>query len=117
MDRRQAFPWVAAKGGPAWLRVDFAQPATLNHITWHNGSSVPADYTVEVLRPDGEWQRVAHTEDRVPRNDDTRAASQVKLKNLSAEQTQALVSLIATIRKTEGELNRLAAGPHPHASQ
>ena len=116
VDRRQAFPWVAAKGGSAWLRVDFAEPATLKRITWHDGSSVPADYTIEVQRPDGEWQRVAHTEDRLPRNDDTRAASQVKLKNLSAEQTQALVSLIATIRKTEGELNRLAAGPQIYAA-
>ena len=116
VDRRQAFPWVAAKGGAAWLRVDFAEPATLKRITWHDGSSVPADYTIEVQRPDGEWQRVAHTEDRLPRNDDTRAASQVKLKNLSAEQTNALVSLIATIRKKEGELNRLTAGPQIYAA-
>ncbi|MEO1861499.1 MAG: DUF1549 domain-containing protein, partial [Verrucomicrobiia bacterium] len=66
VDRRQAFPWVAAKGGSAWLRVDFAEPATLKRITWHDGSSVPADYSIEVQRPDGEWQRVAHTEDRLP---------------------------------------------------
>ena len=116
VDRRQAFPWVAAKGGPAWLRVDFAQPATLNHITWHNGSSVPADYTVEVLRPDGEWQTVVHTEDRLPRNDDTRAAGQLTLKNLGAEQTKSLVTLIATLRKTQGELRRLAAGPQIYAA-
>ncbi len=116
VDRRQAFPWVAAKGGPAWLRVDFAEPATLNRITWHNGSSVPADYTIEVLRSDGEWLTVAHTEDRLPRNDDTRAANAVKLKNLSAEQTKALVTLIATLRQTQGELNRLAAGPQIYAA-
>jgi len=116
VDRRQAFPWVSAKGGPAWLRVDFAKPVTLKRITWHNGSSVPVDYTIEVLRPDGEWQRVSHTEDRLPRNDDTRAASQVMLKDLSTEQIKALVVLIATIRKTQGELNRFVAGPQIYAA-
>jgi len=116
VDRRQAFPWVAAKGGPAWLRVDFAELATLNRITWHNGSSVPAYYTIEVLRPDGEWQTVAHTEDRLPRNGDTRTANAVKLKNLSTEKTQALVALIASIRQAQRELNRLAAGPQIYAA-
>ena len=116
VDRRQAFPWVSATAGPAWLRVDFAEPATLNRTTWHNGSSVPADYIIEVLRPDGEWQTVAHTEDRLPSNYDTRTANQVKLKDLSAEQTKSLVKLIASVRKTEGELNRLVAGPQIYAA-
>ncbi|HJN88920.1 MAG TPA: DUF1549 and DUF1553 domain-containing protein [Verrucomicrobiota bacterium] len=116
VDRRQAFPWVSAKGGAAWLRVDFAQPVALNRITWHNGSSVPVDYTVEVLQPDDGWQTVVHTWDRLPRGDDTRAAGRVTLKNLTAEQTQVVVTLIAEIRRTEGEISRLAEGPQAYAA-
>ena len=116
VDRRQAFPWVSAKSGAAWLRVDFAQPVALNRITWHNGSSVPVDYTVEVLWPDGGWQIVVHTRDRLPRGDDMRVAGRVTLKNLTAEQAQVVVTLIAEIRMTKAEISRLAAGPQTYAA-
>ena len=116
VDRRQSFPWVSSKGGSAWLRVDFAKPETLNRITWHNGSSVPADYTLEVLRPDGAWKTVAYTEDRLPRNDDTRGADKVRLKGLTPEQTKSLVALIAAGRAKAAELARLTAGPQIYAA-
>ncbi len=116
VDRRQAFPWVSAKGGAAWLRVDFPKPITLNRITWHNGSSVPADYTIEVLRPDGAWETVAHTADRLPRNNDTRGADKVKISGLTIEQTKSLVALIATGRAQAAQLARLTAGPQIYAA-
>jgi hypothetical protein len=116
VDRRQAFPWVSAKGGPAWLQVDFGKPEMLNRITWHNGSSVPADYTIEVLRPDGAWQTVAHTADRLPRNNDTRGADKVKLKGLTPAQTKSLTALIAAGRAKAAELARLTAGPQTYAA-
>ena len=116
IDRRQAFPWVSEQSGPAWIRVDFSKPVTLNRTTWHNGSSVPADYTIEVLRPDGKWRQIAHTGDRLPRNDDLRPADHVKLKGLSTKQIESLVALITNVRKTEAELNRLSAGPQVYAA-
>ena len=116
VDRRQAFPWVSAKPGPAWIRIDFPKPVKLNRITWHNGSSVPADYVIEALRPDNQWQTLAHTEDRLPRTDDTRAADQVKLKGMDTAQTKNLVAHIGQLRAAINELNRLSRGPQIYAA-
>ena len=116
LDRRQAFPWVSEKTGPAWIRIDLPKPVRLNRITWHNGSSVPADYLIEVLSPDKEWQPVAHTEDRLPRTDDTRSVDQVRLKGLDTNQIKVLVSHVAKLRTAINELNRLARGPQTFAA-
>ena len=73
VDRRQAFPWVAAKAGPAWVQVDFAQPERINRVAWENGSSAPASYVLQILPPDSDtWIQVAESSDRLPRESDTR---------------------------------------------
>ncbi|HBU59052.1 MAG TPA: hypothetical protein DEB48_04330, partial [Verrucomicrobiales bacterium] len=107
VDRRQSFPWVSASGGPAWFRIDFPKPVTLQSITWHNGYSVPADYIIEVLRPDDVWQTVAHTNDRQPRIDDTRPPDKVKLSNLNKLEIKEMMALIGQLRKAQAELNQL----------
>ena len=93
-DRRQAFPRVSEKVGPAWIRIDFPKPMQLNRITWHNGSSVPANYLIEILNPNKEWKTVANTEDRLLRTDDTRSVDQVRLKGLDTNQIKELVSSV-----------------------
>ena len=116
VDRRQSFPWVSASGGPAWFRIDFPKPVTLQSVTWHNGSSIPADYIIEVMRPDEVWQTVAHTMDRQPRIDDTRAPDKVKLNGLDATQVKTLMAHISQLRAAQAELNRLSAGPQTFAA-
>ena len=116
VDRRQSFPWVSASGGPAWFHIDFPEPVTLQSITWHNGSSVPADYVIEVLRPDDVWLPVAHTRDRLPRTDDQRAPATVKLTGLDADQVKALMAHIGQLRTAQRELVRLNAGPQTFAA-
>ncbi|MED6314829.1 MAG: DUF1553 domain-containing protein, partial [Verrucomicrobiota bacterium] len=116
VDRRQSFPWVSASTGPAWLRIDFPKPVTLQSITWHNGSSIPADYIIEVLRPDDVWQTVAHTKDRQPRIDDTRPPDKVKLSDLNESEIKEMVALIGQLRMAQAELNRLSTGPQTFAA-
>ena len=116
VDRRQSFPWVSASGGSAWFRIDFPKPVTLQSITWHNGSSVPADYVIEVLQTDDVWLPVAHTRDRLPRTDDQRAPAAVKLTDLDADQVKALMAHIGQLRKAQRELTRLNAGPQTFAA-
>ena len=110
-DNRQSDPWVAKAVGPAWIRVDLAQVAIIERIVWHRGPSMLADYEIEVLPPGEptrvEWQRLAHTEDRLPRLDDIRPATDVSLKSLSTAQTENLLLLIATVRDQTTELARL----------
>lgn len=117
IDRRQAFPWVSAKGGPAWFRIDLAKPSTINRIVWHNGSSVPVDYEIEVL-PEGSdvWKRVADTHDRFPRIDDMRAAKDVKLTGLTPKQVSEIFAITGALRKTESERGRLVRGPQVYAA-
>ena len=119
-DNRQSDPWVAKAVGPAWIRVDLAQVAIIERIVWHRGPSMLADYEIEVLPPGEptrvEWQRLAHTEDRLPRLDDIRPATDVSLKSLSPAQTENLLLLIATVRDQTAELARLSAGPQVYAA-
>ena len=119
-DNRQSDPWVAKAVGPAWIRVDLAQVAIIERIVWHRGPSMLADYEIEVLPPGEptrvEWQRLAHTEDRLPRLDDIRPATDVSLKSLSPAQTENLLLLIATVRDQTTELARLSAGPQVYAA-
>jgi len=116
VDRRQSFPWVSASAGPAWFRIDFPKPVTLQSVTWHNGSSIPADYIIEVLQPDDVWQTVAHTKDRQPRIDDTRAPDKIKLTGLDAAQVKTLTAHIGQVRVVQADLNRFSAGPQTFAA-
>ena len=117
VDPRQAFPWQAAQSGAAWIRVDFPQPVHLDRVVWHSGSTVPVDYTIDVLPPDETaWQTVATTVDRLPRIDDVRSAKQVQLAGLAADEAKRLLAITAAIRSTERERDRLAAGPQVYAA-
>lgn len=117
VDRRQAFPWVAEKSGPAWIRVDLSEPKTVERVVWHSGSTVPADYEIEVLPVGSDsWKKVADTNSRLPRIDDTRAAKQVQLTGLTEKQVQKILEKVTAIRNTEREQARLAAGPQVYAA-
>lgn len=116
-DRRQAFPWEAAAAGPAWVQVDFASPVWVERIVWDQGSSVPADYVLQLLSADsGRWISVADTGNRLLREDDTRGAEHVLLRGLSQESIVQLVAKIGQLRDARAELNRLAAGPQVFAA-
>lgn len=116
VDKRQAFPWVAASGGDAWIQVDF--PATgIERVVWHAGSSFPADYEIKVRRAEtGDWHTVAHTQNRMPRTSDRRSPESVTLEGVSAEQIQSLFGLLSRIRNTQSELSRLSNGPQVFAA-
>lgn len=118
VDRRQAFPWVSAKGGPAFIRVDLPKASTIDRIVWHYGSSVPVDYEIEVL-PEGtdSWKRVAHTQDRLPRVDDTRDAKDVKIAALSSKQIGEIFGKIVAIRNMKSQQTLLREGPQVYAAR
>ena len=116
VNRRQSFPWVAASAGPAWFSINFPKPVRLQSVTWHNGSSIPADYVIEVLRPDNVWQPIADTTDRLPRTDDRRAPDKVKLSGMDADQVKSIMAHIGQLRKAQRELARLNAGPQTFAA-
>ena len=117
VDPRQAYPWVSAHDGPAWFRIDFKEPAAIDQITLHRGSSMPADYVIDVLASDSdEWFEIAHGRDRLPRIDDTRKIDAVTLGSLSSDDIQPILDLLAAIRNAEGNLARLAAGPQVYAA-
>ena len=117
VDKRQSYPWVAAKQGPAWFRIDFKEAATIERVTLHRGSSMPADFVIEILSPgSNEWQELVHTRDRLPRVDDTRKGEDIKLVSVSSDDSQEIVDLLAAIRRARSELARLSAGPQVYAA-
>ncbi len=117
VDRRQAFPWVAKTGGPAWVQVDFAETATIDRITWERGSSVPVDYKIEVLSSNDEWTTVAETKRRMPRVDDVRKAEQVTIAGLGSDEVKGIIQAGARLRNAQRELSRLSAGPQVYAAK
>ena len=123
VDRRQDFPWVARDAGPAWIQIDFANPETIDRIVWDRGSSVPADYVVKTLvaadqngSADDRWRVVVDTGGRWLREDDTRAAENVRLRGLSADDVKAVVQINAQIRAARAEVLRLTSGPQVFAA-
>lgn len=117
VDKRQSYPWVAAKKGPAWIRIDFKEAKMINQVVFHRGSSMPADFVIEIQAPGSDgWREIIHTRDRLPRNDDTRKAAAVKLAGVSPGETAALLKLIASVRGAEAQLSRLSAGPQVYAA-
>ncbi|MCO8123567.1 PSD1 and planctomycete cytochrome C domain-containing protein [Stieleria sp. TO1_6] len=118
IDRRQAFPWVAAQRGPAWLEIQLPGPTSIDRITWHGGASIPLDYYVQVHDPrSGRWITVATTDDRLPRIDDRRSAAEVAIRGMNPDQTTSLYKLLARIRARESELRRLSDGPQTYAAK
>ena len=117
VDKRQAYPWVSAKGGAAWVRVDLKVPQTIHKVVWHRGRSLPVDYVIEILPAEGDdWLEVAHTRDRLPRTEDVRKAEELQLSEVSEAESKKLVSLLAAIRKAEGNVRRLSSGPQTYAA-
>jgi hypothetical protein len=117
VDRRQAYPWVAAQPGPAWIQITFDEPAKIDRVTFQRGSTMPADFVIEVM-PLGssQWREVIHTRDRLPRMDDTRGIDAVRLVSLSDDETKQILKLNADLRRASGELARLSAGPQVYAA-
>jgi mono/diheme cytochrome c family protein len=117
VDQRQAYPWIAAQHGPAWFRIDFPRPVSIDSVNWHRGSSTPVNYVIEVLSPGlEEWVEVAHTRDRLPREDDRRTVAELNLDALTKEDTQVILDRTAAIRNVEGQFHRLSAGPQVYAA-
>ncbi len=117
IDSRQAYPWVAAHSGPAWVQIDLAQPTTLSRIVWHAGRTTPVSYELKVrIAGSDVWQTVAHTRDRLPMTIDRREASEMNLTGVSEEDVGRLVKLLAEIRAQQSEVSRLAAGPQTYAA-
>ncbi len=118
VDKRQAFPWVAARGGAAWLQIDLPRTETIDRVVWHRGRTLPVDYEIDVLLADdvGTWLNVTHTRDRLPRVDDQRQATAVTLAGLSSTQVEQVMKKTAAVRSTEQELARLSAGPQVYAA-
>lgn len=117
VDKRQAFPWVAEESGPAWFRIDFKGPATVDRVVWHRGGTTPSDHVIEILPPGSDqWREVAHTRDRLPRIDDIRKPDTVRLASLPPEEVKAIVDQIGAIRRAEGALSRLSKGPQVYAA-
>ncbi|MGY8643524.1 MAG: DUF1549 and DUF1553 domain-containing protein [Verrucomicrobiales bacterium] len=116
-DKRQAFPWVSAKPGQAFIEIKFAKEETIERVVWHRGSSMPADYLIEVLPPHSkEWKTVGHALNRLPRTDDTRAAEKMMIVTSLEIDTQQITTLTAAIRKQQADLARLSAGPQTYAA-
>ena len=118
VDRRQAYPWVAAQSGSAWIRIDFRETSSIDRVIWHRGSSMPADYTIELLEPGSDaWVPLIHTRKRLPRVDDTRSVDRLRLSLPSQTQIQTIHQQNAAIRATRQHLARRQAGPQVYGAR
>ena len=64
--------WISDEQGVGFARIDFAEPATVDRITWGRdrlggfADRLPTIYRVELLSSDGEWVEVADSTTRRP---------------------------------------------------
>ena len=116
-NRRQAYPWVSAQSGAAWVQIDLAKPATLSQIVWHAGRTTPISYELKVREVDSdEWRTVAHTRDRLPMTIDPRNVKAMQLSDVPKDEVEKLVALLTEIRAKQTDVARLAAGPQTYAA-
>ncbi len=117
VDRRQAFPWVAAKSGPAWVQVDFEKSEWVNRVAWDTSGSIPVDLLVEVHDSNrDQWITVASSRDRMLRTDDTREVGSIVVSELSRAQVSECMGINRKIRQTQSALARTSAGPRVYAA-
>ena len=107
-DRRQAFPWVAARPGRAWVQIDLARPSNISKVRWHSGRSTPTSYQLKARDAETrEWRDVAHTDDRLPMTADHREARDMQLLGVSRDEVARLVTLLEKIRSKQAEVAKL----------
>jgi len=117
-DRRQAFPWVAATTGSAWIEVEFAQPFPIDRVVFDRGNSIPVAYQLEVRSSKTTaWKKISDARHRMPREDDVRPAEAIDLAQASPSQIQQIVGNAAAIRSAQATVNRLRAGPQVFAAR
>ena len=117
IDRRQAFPWVAAKQGPAWIIIEFPQRTEIDRIVFHRGNSIPVNYELEYRTSrDAPWILLSDTTERLPREDDMRKAEEFRLAQVSVAEAQEISKNSALIRAARSEVSRLASGPRVFAA-
>ncbi len=117
VDKRQSYPWIAKESGTAWLQIDFPKPVTIDQVVWHRGSSMPAEYVIEVLPAASRgWREIAHARNRLPRTLDTRKAGDIVLGALGLEAKQEIVEHLRALRGAESKVARLSAGPQVYAA-
>jgi len=117
IDRRQAFPWVAAEPGPAWIIIEFPQRTEIDRIVFHRGNSIPVNYELEYRTSrDAPWILLSDTKRRLPREDDVRKAEELTLTQVSSLEAQEIARNSALIRAARSEVSRLASGPRVFAA-
>lgn len=117
VDRRQAFPWVAATAGPAWAQVDFEKPEWINRVAWDTSNSIPVDLVVEVHdSTHDKWVAVATSRDRMLRTDDQREVDNIVITRLSRAQIIECATIQRQVRQTRAALARYSAGPRVYAA-
>ena len=117
IDRRQAFPWVAAEQGPAWIIIEFPQRTAIDRIVFHRGNSTPVNYKLEYRTSrDAPWILLSDTTGRLPREDDIRKAEELRLAEVSVAEAQEISKNSALIRAARSTVGRLASGPRVFAA-
>ncbi len=117
IDRRQAFPWVAAKQGPAWIIIEFPQRTEIDRIVFQRGNNIPVNYELEYRTSrDAPWILLSDTTGRLPREDDIRKAEELRLAQVSVAEAQEISKNSALIRAARAEVSRLASGPRVFAA-
>ena len=116
IDSRQAFPWKNDKRGPAWVRIDLAEPTRIDRIKWIKGYSVPVEYRTEVRLTTGKWKTVASSGKRALRLADLRDPKEITLPGVAAPDVERLVALTRKLNAETGQLAKLKAGPQVYAA-
>lgn len=115
--RRQAFRWVAAEQGPAWIIIEFPQRTEIDRIVFRRGNSIPVNYKLEYRTSrDASWILLSDTTGRLPREDDIRKAEELRLAEVSVAEAQKISKNSALIRAARSAVGRLASGPRVFAA-
>lgn len=118
--------WFPAPGGPAWIRIELAQPAKLAKAVWSTDrkkgfqgrfqQAALAAYALEVSLDGATWHKVASGDDRLPaRKEDFDRA--VTLEALQEPARIQYLAIESKLKKLEADLRAAPKLPTVYAGQ
>ena len=106
--------WISNQAGKGWVQIELREPAVINRIVWGRDREenytdrLSHRYTIEVAREPGEWQTIAHSEDRAPIGTPFDSAGAL-LRKLPGHAAQTVRRDLGALTKVESRIARLAS--------
>ena len=105
--------WISNESGAGWIEIELPEVATIDRIEWARDREgkykdrIATQYVIEVAVEEGEWERIASSDDRLPYAKDAAIAA-VSFEGIPPAVAERGKQLFGELKIAEEERDRLA---------